>query len=205
MSRDDKADPVCLGYLALLHSSRSIRRFRDVNKAKMLAAQVYPALLSQCVRSNDKKQYLYLNKHKLFILGSLYSLGLGCDKDNREAFKCFQLSSLDDFPPSISGLANCYALGIGVSKDPEAGFRLFRRAADLGDPVARYNLGVCYKEGIGVPRNYWQALVCYYLAARQGYVHPSHSFFDTFCLMLCFTTGVLLLVICLILIIVLLS
>jgi TPR repeat protein len=202
MSRDDKADPVCLGYLALLHSSRSIRRFRDVNKAKMLAAQVYPALLSQCVRSNDKKQYLYLNKHKLFILGSLYSLGLGCDKDNREAFKCFQLSSLDGCPPSTSSLANCYALGIGVSKDPEAGFRLFRRAADLGDPVARYNLGICYKDGIGVPRNYWQALVCYYLAARQGYVHP---FLDTFYMVLLLTSVVLLLVLCPIIIIVLID
>jgi TPR repeat protein len=157
------------------------------------------------VCSIQRQEAVSLNKHKLFILGSLYSLGLGCDKDNREAFKCFQLSSLDGCPPSISSLGNCYALGIGVSKDPEAGFRLFQRAADLGDPVARYNLAVCYKEGIGTSPNYWKALECYYLAARQGYVHPSHSFFDTFCLMLFVTSAVLLLVICLIMIILLIQ
>jgi hypothetical protein len=185
MSRDGKADPVCLGYLALLHSSRSIRRFRDANKAKELGAHVFPALLSQCVRSNDTKQYLSLNRHKLFILGSFYSLGLGCDRDPREAFKCFQLSSLDDFPPSISSLGNCYALGIGVSKDPEAGFRLFQRAADLGDPVAHYNLGICYKEGIGTSPNYWKALQCSYVSARQGYIAgTSFNFMGPFCFIL---------------------
>jgi TPR repeat protein len=170
MSRE--GDPVCLGYLALLHSSRTIQRYRDKKRAKELADQVFPLLLSQCIQSNETRQYLHLNKHKLFILGSLYTLGLGCLKDPVEGFKCFQLSSLEDFPRSISSLGNCYALGIGVNKDPEAAFHLFRRAADLGDPVGQYNLSICYRHGLGTPPSYWKALESFFMSIRQGYVSP---------------------------------
>jgi TPR repeat protein len=168
MSRGE--DPVCLGYLALLHSSRTIRRYRDRKRAKELAGQVFPLLLSQCIQSNKTRQYLYLNKHKLFILGSLYTLGLGCLKDPVEGFKCFQISSLEDFPRSLSSLGNCYAMGIGVNKDPETAFHLFRRAADLGDPVGQYNVGICYHRGIGTPRNYWKASKSFFFSTFQGYV-----------------------------------
>jgi TPR repeat protein len=166
MAEEDHA--VCLGYLCLSYTATPIRRERNVDKAKEIARSLFPLLLSKCERGSDK-QYLYLNKDELFILGSLYSLGMGCAKNPHEAFKCFQLSALDGLPTSICCLGVCYAYGTGVTRDREAAFKLYRESADLGDAIGQFNLASCYWSGIGTSPDYSKAIWFYYISARQGY------------------------------------
>jgi TPR repeat protein len=173
MAEEDHA--VCLGYLCLSYAAIPIRRERNVDKAKEIARSLFPLLLSKCERGSDK-QYLYLNKDELFILGSLYSRGMGCAKNPHEAFKCFQLSALDGLPSSICCLGICYAYGTGVTRDCEAAFKLYRESADLGDAIGQFNLASCYRSGIGTSPDYLKAIWFYYISARQGY-RPSVTVF----------------------------
>jgi TPR repeat protein len=159
---------VCLGYLCLSYTAIPIRRERNPSAAKRIARRLFPLLLSKCDRGGEM-QYLCLNKDELFILGTLYSRGMGCPKNPNEAFKCFQLSALDGLPSSICCLGLCYASGIGVTQDLEAAFKLYRQSADLGDAVGQFNLASCFRNGLGTSPDYSKAIWFYYLSAKQGY------------------------------------
>jgi TPR repeat protein len=169
---------VCLGYLCLSYTGIPIRRERNPSAAKQLARRLFPLLLSKCDRGGEM-QYLYLNKDELFILGSLYSRGMGCPKNPDKAFKCFQLSALDGLSSSICCLGLCYASGIGVTQDREAAFKLYRQSADLGDAAGQFNLASCFSNGLGASPDYSKAIWFYYLSANQGYP-PSVTLFHLF-------------------------
>lgn len=180
---------VCLGYLTLLYSYDQAL----LVKCKKLARKVYPLLL-KCIE-NDEKQYLGLNKHQLYIFGMLSCKGLGCHKNLEDAFNCFRLSSMDNYPPSLCQLASFYEHGVYVTQDLYLAFKLYQLAATLGEPVSQYKLAFSYTSGLVVPSDYWLSFYYFYLSAKQGYKPAIHNLFLLFVIisvLVCWILGIIL-------------
>ena len=83
----------------------------------------------------------------------------------------------------------CYGKGVGVPKDEAKAVQLYRLAADQGHASAQYslgwfmlasmifyrsftalywNLGILYRDGLGVPKDEFEAVRWFRLAADQG-------------------------------------
>lgn len=169
----------CLGYLCVVYSYGRVIRRSNINEARKLARQIYPRLLRLCT-CDEERQYLALNKHQLFILGVLFSRGLGCHRSAVEAFHCFRLASFYDFSPALHHLGLLYEYGVGVSKDLSKASELQQQSAALGDPMGQYFYASHLLSGWGYPRNYSLAFYYYYLSAHQGYRPAVHLLFTVF-------------------------
>lgn len=74
-------------------------------------------------------------------------LGIGCEKDAKEAVHWFELASENGDARAMCYLGNRYLDGIGVGHmDFEKAIELLTQSANLGFPMAMQNLGVIYAQ-----------------------------------------------------------
>ena len=74
-------------------------------------------------------------------------LGIGCEKDVKEAVHWFELASEIGEAKAMCYLGNRYLDGIGVGhQDLEKGIELLTQSANLGEPMAMQNLGAIYAQ-----------------------------------------------------------
>ena len=109
------------------------------------------------------------------VLGRMYELGLGVDRDLKSAVHWFELAAKDGNPEGQNNLAVMYSLGQGVRRNPKLAMQWYRRAAGGGHAVAQYNLGIIYEEGWSVRRNYAASVKWYQLAAAQDLGPAQHN------------------------------
>ena len=96
-----------------------------------------------------------------YLLGTMYSKGLGTSVDHQLAFEYFQKAFEHGHMQAISQLGDCYFYGNGVSNDYSKAveyYKMFDNAKDEEcDPHALTQLALCYTKALGVSRNPQQA------------------------------------------------
>lgn len=105
-----------------------------------------------------------------FVLGILYSEGLGVTKDFRKAFSHFQSAARGGLAWAQYALAGLYEAGTGVEKDLSMAAKWYREAANKNHPGAVYALGLMYQRGLGVPMNVAEAVSLFRLGMELD--HP---------------------------------
>lgn len=111
------------------------------------------------------------------ILGILYEIGVGMEKDEKRAADLYEEAAELGSAAGSGNAANMYLNGIGRPLDRRKAFEYAKSAADMGSPRGQFFLGEFYREGL-YGRDYYDTIVEadlklafeYYLAsANQGY------------------------------------
>ena len=101
-------------------------------------------------------------------LASLYSRGVGVDKDPAKAVKWVRKAAEQGSARAQCMLGLYYTSGEGTKKDKLESARWLRRAADQGLAEGQFNLGLCYANGDGVDRDPAAAAEWFRKAADQA-------------------------------------
>lgn len=103
-------------------------------------------------------------------LATMYSQGVGVEKDMDAAFRLYESAAAKGDSFGIEGLADCYRIGMGVGQDQAKAIELYSKIKDLS-PRAKYLLA-CYKnEGLGGIKDEENALKLLQESALDGYVY----------------------------------
>ena len=101
-------------------------------------------------------------------VGSLYSDGLGVEKDLSAAFRWFERAAAQGHVQALAAVGAAYATGEGVEIDYRSARKYLCKAAKKGDSRALERLGYLYENGYGVRRNYSAAVSKYKMSASNG-------------------------------------
>jgi TPR repeat protein len=101
-------------------------------------------------------------------LGMAFLSGRGAVKNPVEAYKWFNLSAKQGYPPAMTNLGWMLEMGQGVHKDERLAAGWYLMAAKKGNAMAQYNLGLMYEAGRGVAKDMNEAFAWYKQAALQG-------------------------------------
>ncbi len=74
------------------------------------------------------------------LIGVMYAMGLGVEKDDRRAFEWYLRSSMKGHPGAQSGVGWYYEVGRGVPKDLVRAYMWYTLSAIGGDPDAAISL-----------------------------------------------------------------
>lgn len=104
-----------------------------------------------------------------FVLGTMYSAGLGVPRDDVQAVRWYRKAADAGNTMAMSNLGFMFHNGHGVRKDDVQAVRWLRKAADTGNTMAMVNLGLMYDQGLGgLPKDDMQAVSWYRKAAEAG-------------------------------------
>jgi hypothetical protein len=103
-----------------------------------------------------------------YLLGMMYSNGMGVPKDYSAAFKLQSEGAEQGHALSQYEVGAMYDGGLGVTKNQAEAVRWFRRSAEQGYGMAQVNLGAMYATGDGVPQDYTEAYKWFSIAAKGG-------------------------------------
>ena len=120
---------------------------------------LYKLTLPLAEKGNAKAQYM---------LGGMYSEGLGGAQDHREAVKWYRLAAEQGDAKAQHQLGVVYHFGRGVPQDYKEAVKWSKIAAEQGLAEAQYNLGLMYYHGEGIPQDYVLAYMWWNLAGSQG-------------------------------------
>ena len=120
---------------------------------------LYKLTLPLAEKGNAKAQYM---------LGGMYSEGLGGVQDYKEAVKWYRLAAEQGDAKAQHQLGVVYHFGRGVPQDYKEAVKWSKIAAEQGLAEAQYNLGLMYYHGEGIPQDYVLAYMWWNLAGSQG-------------------------------------
>ncbi len=104
-----------------------------------------------------------------FIVGDMYSNGLGVAQDDAEAAKWYRKAADKSDNSTDFALVVKYVMAHGARWEIAA-VKWYRKAAEQGRAWAQYRLGLIYEIGQqGVPQDYSEAVKWYRKAADQGH------------------------------------
>jgi TPR repeat protein len=110
-----------------------------------------------------------------FLLGQIYSGGLGTAPDPAKALTWLQQAADQGHPRAQNNLGLLIEQGAGVQPDPALAASWYLKAAEQGRPVAQNNLGRLYRDGTGVPRDGSVAARWFRAAAAQGHAEAENN------------------------------
>lgn len=115
-------------------------------------------------------QLLALQGHQnaQFLLGLVYSNGLGVGSDLQQAIHWYELAAKQGHIDAQYNLGVAYSTGKGVNPDNLKAADWWRRAAIQGNTDAQFNLGLLYAQGQGVVKNMMEAARWWFQAASHG-------------------------------------
>lgn len=105
----------------------------------------------------------------LYLIGWLYSEGLGVVKNHREAVYWNKKAAEQGFGVAMNNLGFQYLHGIGLDKDPTRAVYWLRRAAEAKVPHAMMGLGSLYYQGQHVEKNETLALKWFSNSAKKNF------------------------------------
>ena len=120
---------------------------------------LYKLTLPLAEKGNAKAQYM---------LGGMYSEGLGGVQDYKEAVKWYRLAAEQGDAKAQHQLGVVYHFGRGVPQDYQEAVKWSKIAAEQGLAEAQYNLGLMYYHGEGIPQDYVLAYMWWNLSGSQG-------------------------------------
>lgn len=103
-----------------------------------------------------------------YLLGTLYSNGLGVPKDLSAGFKLQRECAEQGHALCQYEAGAAYDRGLGVSRNLREAFRWFGRAAEQGYGMAQVNVAVMYAAGDGAAVDVVQAYKWLVIAAKGG-------------------------------------
>lgn len=103
-----------------------------------------------------------------FYLNTLFSFGLGREKDEAQAFELLSLSAESDFAPAQYALGSSYKNGRYVERDIKRAVYWWKKSAKQGFARAQYSLGILHYLGKGVKKDRKKAITWYRRAALAG-------------------------------------
>lgn len=83
------------------------------------------------------------------LIGVMYAMGLGVERDDRRAFEWYLRSSMKGHPGAQSGVGWYYEVGRGVPKDLVRAYMWYTLSAIGGDPDAAISLEEVIKKMTG--------------------------------------------------------
>lgn len=113
------------------------------------------------------------NNEVYFLLGKLYSEGLGCNRNNIKGLEYYRQAIELVKNPYVKGMAFnnlglMYQSGDGIDSNIEEAISLFEQGVDYDNALSAYNLGMIYFNGNGVNRNYDLAFKYLKIAADKN-------------------------------------
>ena len=112
------------------------------------------------------------SRSAFFLLGLMYSNGLGAPQDHASAAAWFQKAADKGDVASHYELAKMYSSGLGVPEDKLKALELLSKPAEAGLLPAMYDYGVALKAGTGGKPDYVVAHKWFNLAASYPEVEP---------------------------------
>ncbi len=120
---------------------------------------LYKLTLPLAEKGNAKAQYM---------LGGMYSEGLGGVQNYKEAVRWYRLAAEQGDAKAQYQLGVVYHFGRGVPQDYKEAVKWSKTAAEQGLAEAQYNLGLMYYHGEGIPQDYVLAYMWWNLSGSQG-------------------------------------
>jgi TPR repeat protein len=103
-----------------------------------------------------------------FHLGTMYSRGLGVNKDPKRAFALYKSAADQGHHHAQFNLAGMYATGRGVIQSDELSLKYYMLSAEQGYARAQDHVGFYYANGTGVEQSNIKAREWWTKAAKQG-------------------------------------
>ena len=103
-----------------------------------------------------------------YILGEIYSEGLGVEEDNNEAIRWYEKSANHGNSNGEYGLGILYYLGEGIEQDYKKAMEWLRKSAEQGNDNAEWFIGQMYYSGEGVEQDYKKAMEWLRKSAEKG-------------------------------------
>jgi TPR repeat protein len=139
----------------------SAHRFREVEAALEQEQYDQAALPLQLLARQG-------HQNAQFLLGLVYSNGLGVGSDPTQAIHWYELAAKQGHIDAQYNLGVAYSTGKGVNADNLKAADWWRKAAIQGNTDAQFNLGLLYAQGQGVVRNMMEAARWWFQAASHG-------------------------------------
>jgi TPR repeat protein len=103
-----------------------------------------------------------------FMLGIVYSTGVGTSQDMEQAAHWYQRAAEQGHMDAQYNLGVAYSMGAGVLADSVQAANWYYKAAQQGSTDAQFNLGLLYAQGDGVSKNMLEAAKWWLQAAAKG-------------------------------------
>jgi len=146
--------------------SKTLSKFQDKSWFAKSSTEMIEHLKSRATLGDAKAQ---------FMLGKIYDLGLGVNRDLNSAIIYYQQAAAQQYVKAIYTLGVIYIKGDGVEADYTKGLTLLVDAAFMGNVYAQYALANIYSHGyrdaankVVIQPSPIQAEGMYYLAAANG-------------------------------------
>lgn len=104
-----------------------------------------------------------------FKLGHLFDLGVGANKDTRQAIAWYTKSAEQGYAEAQYALGYAYQMGDGVAEDRVKSFRWYEKSAKQGYADAIFSPALFYDNGVVVEQDQIKAATLLRLAAKKGY------------------------------------
>jgi len=105
-----------------------------------------------------------------FVVGYMYSHGLGVEKNSQKAIEWLEKSRMNGFKKGNYQLAYMYMYADPSLRDYKKAFSLCQDLAEQKDRDGEMALGYMYEMGYGVQKDYKTALELYKRSAKQGHI-----------------------------------
>lgn len=105
----------------------------------------------------------------LYLLGHCHQFGIGVEKNDSAAIRCYEQSAQQNNPFAQHALGGCYWLGQSVRQSDQKAIELFMAAASQDFVLAIHQLGDIFCYGDGVEKNLEQAKYYYQRASDLGF------------------------------------
>ena len=114
-------------------------------------------------KSAEKK-----NGEAEYQMGLCYMDGKGVQKDEKQAFLCFEKAALQGHADAQCKLGDCYYWAKGVTQDYTRAAKWYRKSAEQGNHDAQTMLGICYCFGQGVTKSDYSSFLWMLKGAEGG-------------------------------------
>ena len=104
----------------------------------------------------------------LFVIGSMYSKGIGVEQSYLKAKEYFELSAQQNNPEALNQLGTLYENGNGVEQNYAKAKECFELSAQQNNSDGLNHLAYLYYHGLGVIQNYAKAIEYYEKSAKQN-------------------------------------
>ena len=123
----------------------------------------YEILFNYCIANKTTKE-----SKILYILGHMYRLGRGVERNYEETMKYYKMSAEMGNTYAINSLGNLYYTGEGVEKNYDEAMKYYMISIEKGNSEAMSNVGHMYQIGEGVEKNIDEAIRYYKMAIEKG-------------------------------------
>ncbi|CAI2171836.1 15912_t:CDS:2 [Funneliformis geosporum] len=140
-------------------STNSIFLFGYFNFFGIEACKSYEKAFSLFINASEKDHIL---SH--CYVGLCYQYGHGTTKNEKLAFKYYELAAKKGFAAGQSQIGYFYDQEIGVKINLQMAIHWYKNA---GNSIAIHNLGICYGNGFGVKKDYNKAFELFKQSAKK--------------------------------------